>query len=184
MSLYSLPNDILPTLNPLTIILLIPLCTQYIYPFILNTLRLPFPPVTRITAGFALASLSMACASILQFAIYHYPPKSLSIGWQVPLYPLLAASEIMASITGLELAYSEAPEKMKSLIMSLFLLTSAGGSVLGVIVSPVARDPWLGWMYLFLAVVVGGTAIVFWRTFGGQEKRVAEEVELEGMRNV
>jgi dipeptide/tripeptide permease len=100
------------------------------------------------------------------------------------LYPLLAASEIMASITGLELAYSEAPEKMKSLVMSLFLLTSAGGSVLGVIVSPVARDPWLGWMYLFLAVVVGGTAIVFWRTFGGQEKRVAEEVELEGMRNV
>jgi dipeptide/tripeptide permease len=180
MALHGLPNDILPTINPLTIILLIPICTQYIYPFILNTLRLPFPPVTRITAGFVLASLSMLCASILQSQIYSYAPAKLSIAWQVPLYPLLAASEILASITGLELAYSEAPEKMKSLVMSLFLLTSAGGSVLGVVVSPVARDPWLGWMYLFLAVLVGGTGVIFWRTFGGNAIKVTSgEFELQ-----
>jgi dipeptide/tripeptide permease len=123
----------------------------------------------------------MLYASVLQFAIYSYAPAKLSIGWQVPLYPLLAASEILASITGLELAYSEAPEKMKSFVMSLFLLTSAGGSVLGACVSPVARDPWLGWMYGGLAVLVGGTGVAFWRTFGGNRKKTIGEEEVELM---
>jgi len=68
--------------------------------------------------------------------------------------------------------------------MSLFLLTSAGGSALGILIAPLARDPHLQWMYFGLAVDAAGTGVVFWRTFrnvGHESKKVvecAEEYEL------
>jgi dipeptide/tripeptide permease len=49
---------------------------------------------------------------------------------------------------------------MKSFIMSLFLLTSAGGSVLGMLVAPWAKDPYLVWMYAGFAIMCLGTGWV------------------------
>ena len=54
---------------------------------------------------------------------------------------------------------------MKSFIMSMFLLTNAGGALLGMAISPVAKDPNLVWLYTGLA---GGSviaAVVFWTLF-------------------
>lgn len=48
-----------------------------------------------------------------------------------PSYVLIAFSEIFASITGLEYAYTKAPKNMKSLVMAVFLFTSALASALG-----------------------------------------------------
>lgn len=48
-----------------------------------------------------------------------------------PSYMFIAISEILAAIAGLEFAFSQAPSNMRSLVMSLFLLTNAAGSVLG-----------------------------------------------------
>ncbi|KAF2996484.1 peptide transporter ptr2 [Curvularia kusanoi] len=159
MQLHSLPNDILPNIDPLTIILLVPLMDRLIYPFLRTRLHLAFTPATRITLGFLIASLAMLYASILQHFIYTSPPcfslpsacpaalipgtngqfapNRIHIAWQAPAYVLIALSEILASITGLEIAYAQAPASMKSFIMSLFLLTSAGGSALGILHSTV-----------------------------------------------
>jgi hypothetical protein len=54
---------------------------------------------------------------------------------------------------------------MKSFIMSMFLLTTAGGAGLGAAIAPVAKDPNLVWMYTGLA---GGSLIAgvaFWLIF-------------------
>jgi len=40
-------------------------------------------------------------------------------------YILIAISEILASITGIEYAFTKAPKNMRSLVMSIFLFTSA-----------------------------------------------------------
>lgn len=206
MQLHGLPNDILPNIDPLTIILLVPLLDRLIYPFLRTRLHLAFTPTTRITLGFLLAALAMLYASLLQSRIYSAPPcfsapgacpaalvpgtagqhapNEVHIAWQTPAYVLIALSEILASITGLELAYAKAPGSMKSFIMSLFLLTSAGGSALGVLIAPMARDPWLGWVYFGLAVLAGATGLGFWWTFRGVKeddggRRGEEEEEWE-----
>jgi proton-dependent oligopeptide transporter, POT family len=46
------------------------------------------------------------------------------IGWQLLAYLFLTAAEVMISITCLEFAYTQAPNRMKSYIMSLYLLFS------------------------------------------------------------
>jgi dipeptide/tripeptide permease len=185
MKLHGLPNDILSNLDPITIILLIPLMDRLIYPFIRTRMHLAFKPITRISLGFLTAALAMLYAGVLQSVIYaappcysspskcdaglisagKYKPNQIHIAWQAPVYILVALSEILAGITGLELAYAKAPENMKSFIMSLFLLTSAGGSALGILIAPFAKDPWLQWVYFGLAVAAGVTGVVFWRMF-------------------
>ena len=197
MQLHGLPNDILPNIDPITIIIMIPIMDRIIYPFLRTRLHFTLKPITRITVGFLLAGLAMLYAGVLQSVIYRTPPcyasplkcdagkvdggqfkpNEVHVAWQAPAYILVALSEILASITGLELAYAKAPENMKSFIMSLFLLTSAGGSALGILVAPFARDPYLHWMYLALAVAAAGTGIVFWRTFGTVQNELGKTVE-------
>jgi POT family proton-dependent oligopeptide transporter len=43
-----------------------------------------------------------------------------SVSWQLLAYAILTAAEVFVSLTGLEFAYTQAPKKMKSLVMSLF----------------------------------------------------------------
>ena len=183
MELHGLPNDILPNVDAITLIILIPVADRLIYPFIRTRLHLAFTPITRITWGFFIAALSMTYAAVLQSRIYasppcffspsncqaghiafsesSYKPNQINVLWQAPAYFLIALSEILASITGLELAYAKAPENMKSFIMSLFLLTSAAGSALGMLIAPFGKDPWLVWFYGALAIAAGATGGVF-----------------------
>lgn len=204
MRLHGLPNDILPNIDPITIIIMIPIMDRIIYPLIRTRMHFALKPTTRITFGFLLAALAMLYAGILQIAIYRAPPcysipskceaakteggqyeaNKIHVAWQTPAYILVALSEILASITGLELAYSKAPENMKSFIMSLFLLTSAGGSAIGMLIAPFAQDPYLQWLYFGLAVTAAGTGIIFWRMFSNVQDELtkmaghAEEYEL------
>ncbi|OAG03645.1 PTR2-domain-containing protein [Paraphaeosphaeria sporulosa] len=192
MQLHGLPNDILPNIDPVTLIVLIPIVDRLVYPFIRTRLHLALTPITRITWGFLIASLSMAYAAVLQSRIYaaapcysspsncdagkisegKYEPNQVHVAWQAPAYVLIALSEILASITGLELAYAKAPENMKSFIMSLFLLTSAAGSALGIFIAPFGTDPHLVWFYGGLAVAAGATGGVFHWMFRGVDRGV------------
>lgn len=106
-------------------------------------------PMQRITIGFALASLSLAYAAIVQHLIYsagpcykdplncdavadidHPVPNHVHIAVQTPAYVFIGVSEIFISVTGLEYAYTKAPPSMKSFVQSLYLLTNAFGSAL------------------------------------------------------
>lgn len=55
--------------------------------------------------------------------------------WQVPQYFVLTAGEIMFSITGLEFAYSQAPQSLRSVTSAFWLLTVAAGNIIVMIVS-------------------------------------------------
>lgn len=52
-----------------------------------------------------------------------------SIGWQFFAYIILTAGEILASIAVLEFSYTQAPKKIKTLVMGLYLLSISLGNV-------------------------------------------------------
>lgn len=88
----------------------------------------------------------------------------------------MGLSEIFASVTGLEVAFTQAPESMKSLVMSVFLLTTAGGAVLGAGVSPFAKDPGVVGLYLGLGGVCLVTGAVFWGLYRHLDRKSEKEV--------
>lgn len=77
----------------------------------LRKMGIDFDPVSRIFAGFLLASCSMIYASILQHYIYTSAPQSIHVWIQTPAYVFVAFSEAFIIITGLELAFTQAPKK-------------------------------------------------------------------------
>jgi len=63
------------------------------------------------------------------------PPSTVHILWQIPQYFLITSSEILVSVTGLVFAYSQAPRRYKTVIMSGWLLTTAFGDLIVVFVA-------------------------------------------------
>jgi POT family proton-dependent oligopeptide transporter len=101
-----------------------PILTLVLYPM---AARLGWRPTAlrRMTAGMFLAAVSFVISGLLQAKMDHGP--SLSILWQVAPYVVLEAGEVLLSATGLEFAFAQAPARLKSVVMSLWLMTIAGG---------------------------------------------------------
>ncbi|KAE8836381.1 hypothetical protein HRS9139_04479 [Pyrenophora teres f. teres] len=169
MALHGTPNDLLQNLDPIALIIFIPLLDFVIYS-LLRKYKINFSPVLRMTAGFIMASIAMAYASILQHYIYQSPPKSIHVWIQAPAYILVAFSEAFVIITGLELAYTKAPTSLRSLVSALFWLTIGIAAAICIALAPVSQDPYLVWMYGSLSIIgfVGGCAlyICFRKSFG------------------
>ncbi|ABN64942.1 peptide transporter [Scheffersomyces stipitis CBS 6054] len=179
MELHGLPNDILQAIDSLVIIIFIPIFERLVYPFIRKFT--PFKAITKIFWGFMFGAGAMVYAAVLQHYIYKtgpcydHPkacapqylnvPNRVHVAIQAPAYFLIAISEILASITGLEYAYTKAPVSMKSFIMSLFLLMNAFGSALGIALSSTSEDPKMVWTYSGLAVSCFIAGIAFWLCF-------------------
>lgn len=188
MELHGMPNDEMQNIDPVVIIIFIPLLDKYFYPF-MRKLGFPMYPVTRITVGFALSALSMAFAAILQHEIYirgpgyEFPndngPNAIHVAIQTPGYILIGLAEIFASITGLEYAFTKAPASMKSFIMSMFLFTNAFGSILGIGVSVVAEDPKYVWFYTGICIASIVCTVVFWILYSPLNKKELEMNALE-----
>uniref|UniRef100_A0A0K0FBV1 Oligopeptide transporter 1 n=1 Tax=Strongyloides venezuelensis TaxID=75913 RepID=A0A0K0FBV1_STRVS len=71
-----------------------------------------------------------------QGRIYQFvKDNTVNILWQVPQYIIITAAEICFSVTGLEFAYSQAAPSMKALVQAMWLLTTAIGDTIIVIVA-------------------------------------------------
>lgn len=149
--------DQMQAINPVLILLMIPFFDQVVYPA-LEKVGLSLKPVQRMLAGMVLCSMGFLLSGFLQMAIdsststnsdYQSPAsaalnasalaigsggKQVSILWQIPQYVLVTAGEILFSITGLEFAYSQAPNSMKSVVQSFWLLTVAAGNLVTVVI--------------------------------------------------
>ena len=168
MTTNGAPNDLLNNINPLAIIITIPILSYVIYP-LLNRYNIRFGRVSRITFGFTLAWISGIIGAVVQYRIYKTSPcgwyaggpgeegcligdgvSPISIWWQVPNSALGAISECFCNVTAYELAYARAPKNMRSLVVSLFLFTSALSAALGEAITPVTLDPHLIWYVIFI----------------------------------
>ena len=90
-----------------------------------------------------------------------------SIAWLLLAYVFLTSAEVMVSITGLEFSYTQAPVKMKSFIMSIFLLSTSLGNAFTALVNTVIQNPdgtskLAGANYFwFFATLMAATAVAF-----------------------
>ena len=79
---------------------------------------------------FCSAALAFLCATILEFLAKaakdggHDKP---SILWQLPQYLFISVAEALVGASGLELAYNEAPAELRSFVTSMWLMSSALG---------------------------------------------------------
>lgn len=63
-----------------------------------------------------------------------------TVGWQLLAYVVITAAEILVSITCLEFSYTQAPPQMKSLVMSLYLLSVSLGNLFTALVNTFSQD--------------------------------------------
>ena len=65
----GVPNDVINNLDPLSLIIFIPICDLLVYPG-LRKIGINFTPIKRITAGFLTGSAAMVWAAVVQHYIY------------------------------------------------------------------------------------------------------------------
>ncbi|PPR00874.1 hypothetical protein CVT24_000342 [Panaeolus cyanescens] len=190
MNTHGLPNDILVNLDPLAVVIFIPIFDQIVYPG-LRWMGFNITSLKKMTVGFFTASAAIIWAAVVQHYLYKTSPcgahaascrppnvSPLNVWIQTGAYVLIAISEILASITGLEYAFTKAPKNMRSLIMAAFLFTLGIASAIGQAFVPLSADPLLVWNYGSMAVIAFITGVVFWLSVRGLDAR---EDELNSM---
>jgi POT family proton-dependent oligopeptide transporter len=111
-------------INPILILILVPIFNYGIYPLIDRIF--PLTPLRKIGIGLFLTAASFVVLWWIQLKVD--AGNTPSVLWQVPGYILLTAGEVMVSITGLEFSYTQAPRKMKSAVMALWLFAVSVGN--------------------------------------------------------
>ncbi|RBR17714.1 uncharacterized protein FIESC28_06410 [Fusarium coffeatum] len=176
MERHGVPNDILSNLNPFALLIFIPLNDRLIYPA-LRKAGIRFTPIKKITAGFFTGAAAMIWAAIVQHYIYQKSEcgmyasgedcttAPINVWAQTGAYVLIALSEVFASITSLEYAFSKAPKNMRSMVQAVALFMTAFSAALGQALVGLAADPLLVWNYGVVAIlaVIAGTC--FWFQF-------------------
>jgi len=123
LGMQWLPSQV-QSVNSLFVLAFIPLFAYGLYPLISKVW--PLTPLRKIGIGLFLMVAAFVLVALIQVSIDGGARPS--IGWQLVAYALLTASEVMVSIVALEFAYTQAPKTVKSIVMSLFLMSVALGN--------------------------------------------------------
>ncbi|HEY6878359.1 MAG TPA: MFS transporter [Polyangiales bacterium] len=160
-SLFGASFSVLPeqiqAANPALVMLLVPVMGGLVYPR-MKKLGLELTPLRRMTAGMFLASLAFVIVALAQRRID--AGEQVHVGWQLLAFVVLTTAEVMVSITGLEFAYTQAPRRMKSLLMGFWLLTVSLGNILVALLAHFQDLPRETFFWTFAALMLGA-AILF-----------------------
>ncbi|KAH7084353.1 oligopeptide transporter [Paraphoma chrysanthemicola] len=180
MNLHGVPNDMIQAMAGVACVLFGPII-QALYNFLAKH-RIAFGPIKRIAVAYLICGGSMAYASGLQRLIYStgpcyetplacdasnngHTPNDINVWIQLPVYVGLAVAEIFGLVTASQYSYSHAPKDMRSVVQAMVQLSACLGSVMGIAISPAARDPWLVIVYASIAGALGICSILFWWIF-------------------
>lgn len=157
-----LPSQV-QTANPILILLFIPLFSYVIYPAIDKVF--PLTPLRKIGIGLWVTSLSFVVSALIERSISS--GNAPSVWWQILAFVILSAGEIMVSITCLEFSYTQAPKRMKALIMAVYYLSITMGNTFTSIVNKVIQNPDGtsklpgASYYWFFTVMMAAAALIF-----------------------
>jgi proton-dependent oligopeptide transporter, POT family len=133
--------EILPSqvqaVNPLLIMAYIPLFSYVIYPALGRVFALT--PLRKIGIGMFLTIPSFLISAFIETRLA--AGASVSIGWQIVAFIVMTAAEVLVSITCLEFSYTQAPNRMKSVVMAMYLLSVWLGNIFTAAVNNVIQNP-------------------------------------------
>ncbi|MFO0899534.1 MAG: POT family MFS transporter [Pirellulales bacterium] len=136
-STWTILESQVQAINPILVLVFIPTFSYLLYPTLNRLIRMT--ALRKIGLGFFLMIACFAIIALIERSLVAgYRPH---IGWQCLAYAVLTASEVMVYATGLEFSYTQAPSYMKSFIMSLYLLTVAGGDGIAFLVNTAIQRP-------------------------------------------
>ncbi|KAI0441253.1 POT family protein [Xylaria telfairii] len=197
--LGGVPNDVINNLDPIALLIFIPIFDKLFYPF-LRRIGYNLTPIKKVTIGFALGTLAMVVGAIIQHFIYWQSPcreisgyghvadckaalgfdntevdernykPPLTVWIQTPAYVLIAFSEIFASITGLEYAFTKAPKNMRGFITGIFWFAQAFSAAIAQAFVPLSTDPLLVWLYTTVAIIAALGGLLFHFVFRKLDK--------------
>ena len=121
-----LPSQV-SAVNPIMVMALIPIMVFGVFPFV-EKIGIKLTPLRKMSAGMMLAGTAFVAVAMIQSQIETVGVGKVPIGWQLIPYALMTLSEVLVSITGLEFAYTQAPKRMKSIVMSFWNLCVSFGN--------------------------------------------------------
>jgi POT family proton-dependent oligopeptide transporter len=198
---FRLPPDSIQSLNPFLIVGMTP-----IFAWIWSktdkseTVRLSSPK--KMLIGFSLVALCMVVMSLAGFLsgkkVYSvlmpvYPMfyettlitvNKISVLWELLAYILITAGELCISVVGLQLAFEEAPDHMKSRITGMWLATVTLGDILASFFVRIYTDllnpgEYFGLMAIMMVLVTIGFYFVG-RKFEEKSNRQKEDTSPPG----
>jgi POT family proton-dependent oligopeptide transporter len=154
------------TVNPIFILLMLPLFSYLIYPAIDKVFRLT--PLRKLGMGLFVTAFAFLIVGLIQVRID--AGQTPHIIWQILAFVVLTAAEVMVSVTHLEFAYTQAPRKLKSLVMCTYLGAVALGNAFTAAVNFFIENPdhtvkLKGASYFFFFVIVMLAAAVLFLFF-------------------
>ncbi|XP_059475770.1 solute carrier family 15 member 2-like [Neocloeon triangulifer] len=117
---------------------------------------------TKIKTGGVYTFIVNQAVSSTEVAKYEITPENaVNVFWLVPQYFAITSGEILFSITGLEFAFTQAPESMKTVIVAGWLIAVAFGNIIVIIVAGAQLFENLIWEYVFYAGLMFVSIFIF-----------------------
>jgi POT family proton-dependent oligopeptide transporter len=154
---YRIAAGNVQTLDAVLVLTLIPVFAIWAFPA-LERRGVRVTALRKMTVGMFVMTLSFVAAAMVESALL--TGKDPHVAWQIPQYLFLALGEVLVSVTALEFAYSQAPARMKSLVMGLWYLTIASGTFLTAVVAWLNRFQGVAY-FVFFAALQLAAAVVF-----------------------
>lgn len=153
---YTIKADQFNVVNPLLVIILIPLFEHVLYP-LLAKIRIR-TALQKATLGGVFGGVAFVFSAIIELQI---ESKLLHMTWLIPQYLFMAMGEILITIPLMNFSYSEAPNSMKAILQAFFCLSAGVGNLIVVIVAGGKIIDYQVYEFLLYAVLMFVDMIIF-----------------------
>lgn len=167
---WTLKPGMIQGANPVLIVILLPLVTLFWHN--LDRRGMKLRPTDKMLIGFILATVTMGMMAAAGFLTSK--EAKISVIWEVAAYVVITIAETCISVVGLELAFTAAPNQMKSFVTACWLLTVFAGDL---VAAPLTRlyDETMspGPYFVLLTVLMLAVTVVFVPVASQFNRRIA-----------
>ena len=154
--IHRFPPDQIQALNPVLIVLLLPLITVLWHALANRGLKLH--ATDKMLLGFILTTVTMGLMTV---AGYLSESGKVSVWWELFGYLLITIAEICISVVGLELAFAAAPKSLKSFVTACWLVIISLGNIINSQITPLYPGMRPGDYFGILTLVLVPATIAF-----------------------